>query len=949
MPTALLTAPNVRAALAAIRGATPLRLSALLDLRLVGARLRQEGLPDTVAGREWALGIVLTEAVEQALGHGEDGYDNRSAASAATELERAMRTDDMDAQAWWMLWLRFLEGQGVAASDIASQSGVTQRTLQRRVQRGCRLLAGALRDGEAALDAQAANERRLGAPLPASNAPDEPKVHESPSTSPPPPLAPLPPERDAYVARPHLEQALTALCHAHRLVTLVGPGGAGKTRLAVHVAATLEAGGAPFVPVTFLSLETVSPKEDILSELCRMLVIEPRHLQGAEGRNETSLQALTRTLAAHGGLLVLDNCEHVLHEVADLSRHLLDHGPTLRILATSRRPLDLGEEQRLPLGPMSLPSEPSEPSGLAGPEEPPEPGQPTYHTSEAVALFLARARSIDPALALDATSGPLITRICRALDGLPLALEIAAAGLEHLSLPMLAETIDEEIPALHHPDPNAPDRRRSLDAAVRWSTDHLDENNRQALLALSVFEGGFTTEAASAVLAPRSPAAVRALQRSLVRRSLLVAPTAASGERYRLLHPVRATLRARLEEAGAPSREDTENAHARYFADWLQDVTPSLQGDRAGESLARLDAASADVHAAFERALSRDPALALRIASSMAGYWLMRGHVQAGRRRLEHALSNAPDAPPELRVPALLGHARLARQASDPTATVRALDEAIDWLRQSDDRRATADALREAGIVREQQRDVTGAAESYRESLALYLAEGEVFGEAAVHNNLGLLAHHEGDFDAASRRFTHSLLLFRGIEARRESGIVLANLANVRGDRGELALAAEDYAEALAIAEDFDDPAGKAAILPSLAWVRLQEGDEAGAGAALADAIPHLFQVEDRRKAGEWLGCAASWLECRGDVASAAVALNAEAVLREVIGGDILPKEQEERRALEARLAARSAPEQRRTWRETGRSLPWQDALVRTLRAIRALEGGPEARGPGKE
>ena len=924
MPTALLTAPNVRAARAAIRGAEPLRLSALLDLHLVGERLALEGLPDTIAGREWALGRVLAEAVETALGTSGDGPRTSEPASSRAGLERALADGDLDAQAWWMLWLRFLDGRGVAAGAIARQLGVEPRTLQRRIQRGCRLLAAHLLDSEAQLDARVAENEASAAAAPSSSAPGamaDPRPPGSPPHS--SATAPLPPERDAYVTRPEPHEALEALCRSHRLVTLVGPGGAGKTRLAVHAAGTLVATDGPFVPLSFVSLEGLQPHDSVVDELCRALAIEVRRSPGEEMPDETRLQALTRTMSTRGGLLVLDNCEHVSTAVADVVDHLLEHCPPLRILATSRRPLDLAAEQRLPLGPMTMPAT----------------EETTEHDSEAVALFLARARSIDPTLELDTRTGPLIAGICRAVDGLPLAVEIAAAGLEHLSLPLLAEAIEQDLPALRHPGLDTPERQRSLSAAVRWSTDRLAEGHRGALLALSIFEGGFTAEAASAVLAPRAASDVRDVLRTLVRRSLLVPPSTVAGDRFRLLRPVRATVRAQLEEEAPRVRERIEEAHARHFADWLHECTPALQGDRATETLVGIDAASSDIHIALERVMSRDPRLALRIAGGMSDYWLMRGHVREGRRLLAQALGGAPDAPLEHRVPALLGLARLARQASDPAAASRVLDEAIELLRRTDDRRATADALREAGTVREQQRDVVGAAEAYRESLMLYHAEGDAFGEAAVHNNVGLLAHHEGDFDIAAQRLAQSLHLFRSIKARRETGIVLANLANVRGDRGDLTLAAANYAEALAIASAFGDHAGRAAILPSMAWVKLQQGDDAGATKALADAIPPLFRVEDRRKAAEWLGCAAAILTRHEDDASASVALSAEAALRARIGADVLPKERAERAALQARLEARTTREQRRAWQETGQSLPWQEALLRTLRALRERAG----------
>jgi predicted ATPase/DNA-binding SARP family transcriptional activator len=409
--------------------------------------------------------------------------------------------------------------------------------------------------------------------------------------------AALPAQLTSFVGREdELAQIGKALDTA-RLVTLTGPGGAGKTRLAV------EAGGREPGEVSFVDIARVAADEEV-----------PRAVLGALGVRETGLfgpagaapadpvDRLVAALTDRRPLLVLDNCEHVVAAAAALAHRLLSTCPQLRILATSREPLGITGETLRPVPRLTVP--------------PPDAAAVEAAHYPAVRLFADRAAAVRPGFAVDAGNLDAVRRICAALDGLPLAIELAAARLRTLTVDEVAARLDDRFRLLSRGSRTAAPRHQTLRAVVGWSWDLLDAAEQTLAGRLTVFTAGATAAAAARVCAVPDADDVLA---GLVDKSLVEM----AGERYRMLDTIRAYCAERLAEAG--DEERMRRAHAGYFLDLAQTADRHLLGADQLDWLDRLSAEQGNLHAALRWAISTDPLLALRFVAALAAYWYLRG------------------------------------------------------------------------------------------------------------------------------------------------------------------------------------------------------------------------------------------------------------------------------------------------------------------------------------
>jgi len=483
-------------------------------------------------------------------------------------------------------------------------------------------------------------------PTPPQPAPPRPQ----PRPSPPQPPRPAPPESGgarrlgnlpaqltSFVGRDEELERVGRLLVQTRLITLTGPGGAGKTRLSLEAGARAmdnAPDGVWFVPLAPVR-DAADVAQAVLTTIGAHEVAWPADaVEAARLAAMEPLDRLSEVLGARGLVLILDNCEHVLDAVAALAAQVLADAPGVRILATSREPLGLTGETLCPVPSLTLPSADADAAKAA--------------RSPAVRLFADRAGAVRPGFGIDAATAEPVVRICRALDGIPLAIELAAARVRALTPAQVADRLDDRFALLSVGSRGSLPRHQTLRAIVDWSWDLLDDTERMVLRRLAVFSGGATPDAAEQVCSldgQPAPAAVVDVIASLVDKSLVTA----AGERhvrYGLLETVRAYAAERLAEAGEAG--PAADAHAGYFLDLAERAEPQL---RTRDQLAWLDRLSADhdnLSAALRHVIAvGDSVAALRFVRSLAWFWIVRDFdAEAGESAAE-VLALAGDTPPE--------------------------------------------------------------------------------------------------------------------------------------------------------------------------------------------------------------------------------------------------------------------------------------------------------------
>jgi predicted ATPase/DNA-binding XRE family transcriptional regulator len=485
----------------------------------------------------------------------------------------------------------------------------------------------------------------------------------------------LPAQLGTFIGRAGELSEVRALMESSRLVTLAGAGGSGKTRLALQVAAGLLDGHAD--GVWLVELAAVLDEDAVASAVCRALGIA-----GQQGR--PVLETLLDALAALDLLIVLDNCEHLIGGCAKTAEAIVRRCPRVRLLATSREPLGIDGETIYRVPPLSLPG-------------PGECDLAAAQSSDAVALLVDRARAQGTGLSVDGQTAPLVVSVCRRLDGLPLAIELAAARLRSLSLRGLADRLDQRFRLLTGGSRTALERQRTLRATVEWSYSLLTGAEQVLLGRLSVFAEGFDLDAAEAVcgFGDIEVFEVADLLASLVDKSLVVAEPAGTALRYRLLETIRQFAAGRLAEAGEDEAAAAEAAHCAYFLSVAEAAAPHLTGPSQGSWLAQLDTDQANLRRAAGHAASAPDGTAqvLRFSVALKRYWRVRNRDEEALALLLPALDR-PEAraDPELFGAALVTAARAARLV-DLAGALRLGEQAVTLARKLDAGRLLIESL----------------------------------------------------------------------------------------------------------------------------------------------------------------------------------------------------------------------------------------------------------------
>ena len=519
-----------------------------------------------------------------------------------------------------------------------------------------------------------------------------------------------------------------------RLVTLTGPGGTGKTRLGLAVAHALEPelrDGALFV-----SLAPVSSPE-----LVAPTIAEALDVREDEVREHLRVRRM---------LLVLDNFEQLL-DAAPLVAELMNTAPRLWVLATSRAPLRLAGEHEYPVPPFETPDASLPFEALV--------------QTDALRLFAARARAVDPGFELDATAARDVARVCGRLDGLPLAIELAAARSKLLGPGEIFERLERE-PNLLPPGPrDAPARQRTLAATIRWSYDLLAPDDRVAFARLGVFPGGCTLEAAERVCEVTVESLGTLVDNNLLRRR---------GSRFTMLETVRHFAVERLEET---SDADVRRRHAEWLTELAESARlANLGGEDPVPWLDRLEAEHANIRAALGWAIGADVELALELVSALRPFWEVRGHFAEGLRWAEQALAADDVATPELRTKAVAFAAGAALRVGDLDRADELYREVLELAREVGDVEGEARALSDLGTVASVRGDLPSGRRFLEESVARYRDLGVPRGLAIALSNLGDAAAQEHRFDEAIAVTTEALAMQRELGDRGRAAISLNNL-----------------------------------------------------------------------------------------------------------------------------------------------------------------------------
>jgi predicted ATPase/class 3 adenylate cyclase/Flp pilus assembly protein TadD len=616
-----------------------------------------------------------------------------------------------------------------------------------------------------------------------------------------------------------------------RLLTLTGPGGTGKTRLALQAAADLleEFSDGAF----FVTLATITDPELVPSAIAGPLGVK-------ESAEQHFIETLKNYLQGKELLLLLDNFEQVL-KGASFVGELVATCPKLKVLATSRIPLRLYGEQEYPVPPLALP----DPRVL-----PPLKALTQY---EAVRLFVERARAVKADFEVTNENAPAVAEICARLDGLPLAIELAAARVRLLSPEAMLTRLNTRLKLLKGGPRDLPTRQQTLRGTIDWSYELLEEEEKTLFGRLSVFSGGRTLEAIEEICDPEG--AFDALEgvESLLEKSLLRREEGAGGEsRFVMLETVHEYAREKLQEG--EEAEAIKEAHAEYFLRLTEEAEPELKGPDQLEWLERLEAEHDNLRAALSWSLGgADAELGLRLAGALWYFWSFRGYFSEGRGWLEEAIAGNVKAPPMARARALRGLASLAVDQGDYERAGTSAEEALALYRGLGDDKGVADCLGELGWASIYRGDYERAAALFEEGLAAARESDDAWSIAFALNALSVLAGNRNDFERAEALWEEALALGRKVGDRTRVRAVLTNMGYAAMVRGDFKRAEVHLEEGLAIARELNEPYANAGSLLNLGIVATRRGDHGRAKTLLEESLALHRELGSNRDVAECL------------------------------------------------------------------------------------------------
>ncbi len=609
----------------------------------------------------------------------------------------------------------------------------------------------------------------------------------------------LPAPTTSFIGREKEKAEIKQAISAHRLITLTGSGGTGKTRLSLQVAADLLdqfADGVWFVELAPLTDPSLIP-QTMLSAL-----------EASEPQDKTITQALIERVRGKKLLLILDNCEHLIEAIAKLVETLLSNAPELKIIASSREALGVQGEMAWHVPSMSLPDAKHSIS------------LDELSRLEAVRLFTERATLAKPRFQLTKDNAPFVTQICVRLDGIPLAIELAAARVRALSVEQIAARLDDRFHLLTGGSRTALPRQQTLRAMIDWSFNLLSEQEKQLLRRLAVFVGGWTLEAAEQVCGGEGNVPVDGggldvidLLTHLVDKSLVNMEESAGDVRYRMLETTRQYAREML--MMSEETRTFRNQHLDYFLKYAETAQPELRGRRQAEWMSLLETEHDNLRAALEWSQETRPELGLRIGAALIDFWDTRGFLTEARRWLDAMLQKTTHLDPvPAHVDAMLGAMAFAVRQSDLEVSKILLDDGLALARKIDYRAGIARGLLARGVVVEYfEGNLEKAEGHYIEALGIYRQTSDKLSIGQALGPLASCALKRYDFSRAESLYRESLSLFREVENEREIAGALENLAEVALDRRKYADAHSFAEESLSLYRTLEDKHGIATAL----------------------------------------------------------------------------------------------------------------------------------------
>jgi predicted ATPase/transcriptional regulator with XRE-family HTH domain len=742
-------------------------------------------------------------------------------------------------QAFGPLLTQYRSAANLTQEALAERAGVGVRTIQALERGGTRPHQGTLGRLAQALSLDAAQRARLesaAAPAPRAQPGAPPAVPVAPLAAPSVYPGALPVPVTALLGREHAVSAVSTLLQGAegRLLTLSGPGGVGKTRLAVQVAHSVQehyADGVAFVDLTPL----------------RAGQLVPAALAGALGVREQGGQPLRLALVAHlrerQVLLLLDNAEHVLEAVAAEAGALRAACPGLRLLVTSRVALHVQAEQVYPVPPLDVPA-PGSSVSVAALEQVP-----------AVALFVQRAQAVRPGFALSEANAEVVAALCRQLDGLPLAIELAAARVGVLPPGVLLSQLDRVLAVLASGPRDAPQRQQTLRDTIAWSYDLLTAAEHVLFRRLAVFAGGCTLEAAEAVCADgaeetevRGDVPLLEGMSALVEAHLLLMEEEPDGApRFRQLVTIRAYGLEGLAASGETAA--VRRRHAAYYLALAEEAAAALAGPDQAAWLARLEREYDNLRAALDWAGdSAEIGVGLRLCGALWPFWQRHSHLSEGRRWLEQflAAADAGTVALEVRAEALTGAAWLAHEQGGLTLANALFEEGLTLYRTLGQTGRVATALAHRGMMARQQGEYVQAQAVVEESLALARAAGDRVGTAYALFRLGLITREQGDYARATALYEECLAAYQALDDRSGVAVAILGLGDLARDQGD-AVRVEAYCtQSLAICRELERYWATGYALNNLALAAAMQGDLARAQALAEEALA-LFRAHGLR------------------------------------------------------------------------------------------------------